>query len=205
MLFNWMKQGKTCIFSRKSSFSSYVHHKTWKTNNSAYFALVKCSEADGRKRGMRLVHTVVLILLNLFANRWKYPQSAWRTRIYCGRRNSGTVLSADVSPPVLATSFILWVCLWIRMNTCVGVSVSYICLWVHLNVPLWCACWFISGCSYVDVDVPLGVPLLVCLCGCVWEFHSRCASVGVPLWVHLCRYGCVWVCHCRCASMGFPV
>ena len=32
-LFNWTKQDKTCTFSRKSSFSSYVQHKNRKTNN----------------------------------------------------------------------------------------------------------------------------------------------------------------------------
>ena len=31
MLFNWMKQDKTCKFSRKSSFLSYVQHKNRKT------------------------------------------------------------------------------------------------------------------------------------------------------------------------------
>ena len=31
-LFNWMKQDKTCKFSRKSSFSSYVQQKNRKTN-----------------------------------------------------------------------------------------------------------------------------------------------------------------------------
>ena len=31
--FNWIKQDKTCKFSSKSSFSSYVQHKNRKTNN----------------------------------------------------------------------------------------------------------------------------------------------------------------------------
>ena len=32
-LFNWTKQDKTCKFSSKSSFSSYIQHKNRKTNN----------------------------------------------------------------------------------------------------------------------------------------------------------------------------
>ena len=33
-LFNWTKQNKTCKFSRKSSFSSYVQHKNKQFNSS---------------------------------------------------------------------------------------------------------------------------------------------------------------------------
>ena len=42
-LINWTKQDKTCQFSRKSSFSSYVEHKNRKTKNSIYLVSVRCS------------------------------------------------------------------------------------------------------------------------------------------------------------------
>ena len=49
-LFNWTKQDKTCTFSRKSSFSSYIQHKKPTTINSAYLVSVRCLQAGRRKR-----------------------------------------------------------------------------------------------------------------------------------------------------------
>ena len=50
-LFNWTKQDKTCKFSRKSSFSSYVQHKNRKINNIFNLSCVSWMwEAGGRKR-----------------------------------------------------------------------------------------------------------------------------------------------------------
>ena len=39
-LFNWQKQDKTCRFSRKSSFSSYVQHKNRKNKQLIHLACV---------------------------------------------------------------------------------------------------------------------------------------------------------------------
>ena len=48
-LFNWIKQDKTCTFSRKSSCSSFVQHKNRKTNNSNYLVSVGCGRlAEGK-------------------------------------------------------------------------------------------------------------------------------------------------------------
>ena len=49
--FNRTKQDKTCKFSRKSSFSSYVQHKNRKTNNEFNLSCVSWIwEAGGRER-----------------------------------------------------------------------------------------------------------------------------------------------------------
>ena len=52
-LFNWTKQDKTCKFSRKSSFSSYVQHKNRrKKNSSTYLVSVGCGrlvEGNGQE------------------------------------------------------------------------------------------------------------------------------------------------------------
>ena len=48
-LFNRTKQGKTCKFLRKSSFSSYIQHKNRKRSKKFHLALsVRCWEAGGR-------------------------------------------------------------------------------------------------------------------------------------------------------------
>ena len=41
-LFNWTKQGKTCRFSRKSSFSSYVQHKKRKIDTQHHMFCSPC-------------------------------------------------------------------------------------------------------------------------------------------------------------------
>ena len=49
-LFDWTKQDKTCTFSRKSSFSSYVQHKNWKqTINSTNLVSVGCGRLAEEK------------------------------------------------------------------------------------------------------------------------------------------------------------
>ena len=54
-LFNSTKLDKTCTFSRKSSFSSYVKHENRKTNNQFNFSSVGWMwEAGGRKRAWDL-------------------------------------------------------------------------------------------------------------------------------------------------------
>ena len=52
-LFNWTKLDKTCTFSRKSSFSSYVQHKNWKTNNEFNLSCVSWMWKAGRRKRAR--------------------------------------------------------------------------------------------------------------------------------------------------------
>ena len=55
--FNWTKQEKTCTFSRKSSFSSYIQHKKRKkqTMNSTDLLSVGCGMlSEGRGHETRL-------------------------------------------------------------------------------------------------------------------------------------------------------
>ena len=58
-LFYWTKQAKTCSFSRKSSFSSYVQHK-----NKLLIQLISCQLDVGgwrKEKGTRQLKSVLLI------------------------------------------------------------------------------------------------------------------------------------------------
>ena len=57
-LFNWTKQDKTCEFSRKSSFSSYVQKKKKTQKNQQLIQLILCqldSEGWRKEKSTRLV------------------------------------------------------------------------------------------------------------------------------------------------------
>ena len=54
MLFNWMKQDKTCKFSRKSSFSSYVQHKKQKNRQLIQLILCQLDVGGWRKESCAL-------------------------------------------------------------------------------------------------------------------------------------------------------
>ena len=62
-LFNWTKQDKTCKFSRKSSFSSYVQHKNrQKKKSSIYLVSVGCGRlAEGKGHETDLVEVFFFV------------------------------------------------------------------------------------------------------------------------------------------------
>ena len=66
-LFNWTKQDKTCKFSRKCSFPSYVQHKNRKKTQLIQLILCQLDVGGWRKeKGTRLTIVGVLSPVNLY-------------------------------------------------------------------------------------------------------------------------------------------